>query len=149
MRSMGQEGTLKMTRELLNLDRNHSKQVKESKIIIKKCKHHKVGSVPRKNNPALRSAGGSPKKGVPHTPLPPTPTWEKWIFCLAPGKPLFPRILFLQHDSCISHWTQFLRASSLAPGDPARGKQSSWGGTRGAHSLPGNRDFCFSFLRLL
>ena len=107
------------------------------------------GSVPRKNNPALRSAGGSPKKGVPHTPLPPTPTWEKWIFCLAPGKPLFPRILFLQHDSCISHWTQFLRASSLAPGDPARGKQSSWGGTRGAHSLPGNRDFCFSFLRLL
>lgn len=49
MRSMGQEGTLKMARELLNLDRNHSKQVKESKIIIKKCKHHEVGSVPRKN----------------------------------------------------------------------------------------------------
>ena len=75
----------------------------------------------------LRSAGGSPKKGVPHTPLPPTPTWKKWGFCLAPGKPLFPGILFLQHDSCISHWAQFLRASSLAPGNPARGKQSMWG----------------------
>ena len=59
MRSMGQEGTLKMTRELLNLDRNHSKQVKESKIIIKKCKHHKVGSVPRKNwRSRRRSQGG-------------------------------------------------------------------------------------------
>ena len=88
-------------------------------------------------HPALRSAGGYPQQGVPHTLLLPAPTWKQWIFCLAPGKPLFPRILFLLQDSCISHWAQFLKASStLGPRGPSErqtkplGRRGGGGGWR-------------------
>lgn len=57
--------TNKMTRELLNLERNHSQQVTESKIIVKKCKHHEVGSVPRKNWRSRRRSQGGPRSSRP------------------------------------------------------------------------------------
>lgn len=86
----------------------------------------------RKNNPALRSPCGSPWGGILHTPLPPALTCKKWIFSLAPEKPLFPRILFLLQNSCISYWAQFLRARltlSLRGPSERQSKQSGgWGG---------------------